>query len=200
MEDPVSTPDFWEACYHAGEDQWDLGQPTPLFERVAAELEPGRICLIGCGRGWDAVTFAQAGFTVTAIDFAEPAVLAARRNALAAGAEVTVLKEDIFDLPGELHGQFDYLLEYTCFCAVSPLRRFEYDRVAWQLLKPGGMLVGAFFPLDKPLAEGGPPWGVTISELHALFSLHWQLDREEAPEDSIEPRRGREVLQYWRKV
>ena len=80
MEDPVSTPDFWEACYHAGEDQWDLGQPTPLFERVAAELDPGRICLIGCGRGWDAITFAKAGFTVTAIDFAEPAVLAARRE------------------------------------------------------------------------------------------------------------------------
>jgi len=199
VDDPVNTPDFWEACYHTGEDQWDLGGPTPLFERVVQELEPGRICIIGCGRGWDAVTFAQAGFTVTAIDFAETAVLAARRNALEAGVEISVLKEDLFDLPDELHGQFDYLLEYICFCAVSPSRRFEYDRVAWQLLRSGGMLLGLFFPLDKPLAEGGPPWGVTISELHQLFSLHWHLDREETPVDSIDPRRGREVLQYWRK-
>ena len=120
MDDPVNTPDFWEACYQTGEDQWDLGGPAPIFERVAAELEPGRICLIGCGRGWDAVTFAQAGFTVTAIDFAETAVLAARRNALEAGVEVTVLKENIFDLPEELHGQFD-----TCWNtpASAPSRR-----------------------------------------------------------------------------
>ena len=199
VDDPVNTPDFWEACYHTGEDQWDLGGPTPLFERVVQELEPGRICIIGCGRGWDAVTFARAGVTVTAIDFAETAVLAARRNALEAGVEVSVLKEDLFNLPDELHGQFDYLLEYVCFCAVSPSRRFEYDRVAWQLLRPGGMLLGLYLPLDKPLAEGGPPWGVTISELHQLFSLHWHLDREETPVDSIDPRRGREVLQYWRK-
>ena len=36
MDDPVNTPDFWEACYQTGEDRWDLGGPAPLFERVLA--------------------------------------------------------------------------------------------------------------------------------------------------------------------
>ena len=199
MEDPVNTAEFWEACYETEMDNWDLGGPTPVFERIASEIPKGRICVIGCGRGYDAVTFAKAGFEVTAIDFAQTAVLSSRENARKEEVEMTVLREDFFDLPDELHDQFDYVLEYTCFCAISPERRFEYDRVIWQLLKPKGKLLGLFFPLDKDIGEGGPPWGVNISELHALFSLHWNLESEEMPKESIEPRADREVMMIWKK-
>ena len=194
MEDPVNTAEFWEACYESEMDGWDIGGPTPVFERLATEIPKGRICVIGCGRGYDAVTFAKAGFEVTAIDFAKTAVLASRENARKEEVEMTVLREDFFDLPDELHDQFDYVLEYTCFCAISPERRFEYDRVIWQLLKPEGKLLGLFFPLDKNVDEGGPPWGVNISELHALFGLHWNLESEEMPKESIEPRVDLEVM------
>ncbi|MDP7096351.1 MAG: methyltransferase domain-containing protein [Candidatus Poseidoniia archaeon] len=199
MEDPVNTAEFWEACYESEMDGWDIGGPTPVFERLATEVPKGRICVIGCGRGYDAVTFAKAGFEVTAIDFAQTAVLASRENARKQEVEMTVLREDFFDLPDELHDQFDYVLEYTCFCAISPERRFEYDRVIWQLLKPKGKLLGLFFPLDKDVDEGGPPWGVNISELHALFGLHWNLESEEMPKESIEPRADREVMMIWKK-
>ena len=199
MEDPVNTAEFWEACYESEMDGWDIGGPTPVFERLATEIPKGRICVIGCGRGYDAVTFAKAGFEVTAIDFAKTAVLASRENARKEEVEMTVLREDFFDLPDELHDQFDYVLEYTCFCAISPERRFEYDRVIWQLLKPDGKLLGLFFPLDKNVDEGGPPWGVNISELHALFGLHWNLESEEMPKESIEPRADREIMMIWKK-
>lgn len=199
MEDPVNTAEFWEACYESEMDGWDIGGPTPVFERLATEVPKGRICVIGCGRGYDAVTFAKAGFEVTAIDFAQTAVLASRENARKQEVEMTVLREDFFDLPDELHDQFDYVLEYTCFCAISPERRFEYDRVIWQLLKPEGKLLALFFPLDKNVDEGGPPWGVNISELHALFGLHWNLESEEMPKESIEPRADREIMMIWKK-
>ena len=185
--------------YESEMDGWDIGGPTPVFERLATEIPKGRICVIGCGRGYDAVTFAKAGFEVTAIDFAKTAVLASRENARKEEVEMTVLREDFFDLPDELHDQFDYVLEYTCFCAISPKRRFEYDRVIWQLLKPEGKLLGLFFPLDKNVDEGGPPWGVNISELHALFGLHWNLESEEMPKESIEPRANREIMMIWKK-
>jgi len=199
VEDPVNTAEFWEACYESEMDGWDIGGPTPVFERLATKIPKGRICVIGCGRGYDAVTFAKAGFEVTAIDFAKTAVLASRENARKEEVEMTVLREDFFDLPDELHDQFDYVLEYTCFCAISPERRFEYDRVIWQLLKPEGKLLGLFFPLDKNVDEGGPPWGVNISELHALFGLHWNLESEEMPKESIEPRADREIMMIWKK-
>ena len=110
-----------------------------------------------------------------------------------------VLRENIFDLPEELHGKFDYVLEYTCFCAISPERRFEYDRVVWQLLKPSGQLLGLFLPLDKEVEEGGPPWGVDIMDLHKLFGLHWVLEEEEMPPESIERRANREIFMRWKK-
>ena len=199
MEDPVNTAEFWEACYESEMDGWDLGGPTPVFERLASDIPKGKICIIGCGRGYDAVTFAMAGFDVIAIDFAETAVMATRERARNADVVMQVLRENIFDLPEELSGQFDYIMEYTCFCAISPERRFEYDRIVWQLLKPEGKLLGLFLPLDKNLEEGGPPWGVNIMELHKLFSLHWELESEEMPRESIDRRADREVLMVWRK-
>ena len=199
MEDPVNTSEFWEACYESEMDGWDLGGPTPVFERLASELPKGKICVIGCGRGYDAVTFAKAGFDVTAIDFAETAVMSTRERARNANVELRVLRENIFELPEELYGQYDYIMEYTCFCAISPERRFEYDRVVWQLLKTEGKLLGLFLPLDKDLEEGGPPWGVKISELHRLFGLHWNLEHEEMPKESIDRRADREILMVWRK-
>ena len=199
MEDPVNTAEFWEACYESEMDGWDLGGPTPVFERLASEMPKGKICVIGCGRGYDAVAFAKAGFDVTAIDFSRNAVMGARENARKEGVDIQVLRENIFDLPEDLFYQFDYVMEYTCFCAISPTRRFEYDRVVWQLLKANGKLLGLFLPLDKELEEGGPPWGVEISELHKLFGLHWNLEYEEMPRESIERRADREILMVWRK-
>ena len=199
MEDPVNTPDFWEACYETGMDGWDLGGPTPVFQRLALELSKGRICVIGCGRGYDAVTFALAGFDVTAVDFTNNAVEATKANAQSSGVKIEVIKHDIFDLPEELHGSFDYVMEYTCFCAITPSRRFEYDRVVWQLLKPEGKLLGLFLPLDKEVEEGGPPWGVSVPELKQLFGLHWTLESEVMHEDSIDRRADREILMIWKK-
>jgi len=199
VEDPVNTSEFWEACYESEMDGWDLGGPTPVFERLASELPKGKICVIGCGRGYDAVTFAKAGFDVTAIDFTETAVMSTRERARKANVELRVLRENIFELPEELYGQYDYIMEYTCFCAISPERRFEYDRVVWQLLKTEGKLLGLFLPLDKDLEEGGPPWGVKISELYKLFGLHWNLEHEEMPKESIDRRADREILMVWRK-
>ena len=43
---------------------------------------------------------------------------------------------------------FDYLLEYTCFCAIDPKRRTEYADLVDRLLKPGGTYIDLAFPLD----------------------------------------------------
>ena len=88
---------------------------NPFFERLANNIPKGKICVIGCGRGYAAVTFGLADFDVTAIDFAETAVMATRERARKSNVDMQVLMEDIFDLPDELFGNFDYVMEYTCF-------------------------------------------------------------------------------------
>ena len=67
-------PQFWEDLYQTDDDKWDLKEATPIFKKLATELPLGRVCVIGCGRGYDAIAFAEKGFHVTAIDFAPSAI------------------------------------------------------------------------------------------------------------------------------
>ena len=195
---PVNVPGFWEEIYQAGRAGWDLGKPAATFQRLLAsgELAPGRLLVVGAGRGHDAREFARHGFDVTAVDFAADAVEAMARLADPL-APVKIVQADIFALPPAFDHQFDTLLEYTCFCAIDPARRGEYADVAARVLKPVGTYVALFFPMDGP--PGGPPFAVTEAEVLALFGTRgFKLVRSERPDDSVEQRRGMEELMIFR--
>ncbi len=195
----VNFPDFWEKNYRAGRAGWDLGTPTPVFEHLLDEKQfaPGRILVLGAGRGHDARLFARRGFEVTAVDFAAEAV----REMEALNdprTPITILCADIFELPHELDGAFDYVLEYTCFCAIDPHRRADYADVVARLLKPRGIYIDLAFPLDQH--EGGPPFTVSIPEILRLFGERgFHLLQRGLRADSVKPRRGREELLLWQK-
>ena len=55
-------PKFWENIYKNDDAGWDLGGPTPVFEKISSIIKPKKICIIGCGRGYDAVMFAKNNF------------------------------------------------------------------------------------------------------------------------------------------
>ena len=96
-------------------------------------------------------------------------------------------------LPHTLNGAFDYVLEYTCFCAIDPLRRAEYADLVTRLLKPGRTYIDLAFPLDDHM--GGPPFAVSVPEIFALFGARgFTLLRRETPADSVPQRRGFEEL------
>jgi SAM-dependent methyltransferase len=193
----INTPAFWEEIYQGDRAGWDLGGPTPVFRRLlmSGEFAPGRAIVLGAGRGHDACEFARQGFTVTAVDFAADAVRDMR--ALAdPQAPIEILQADIFTLPHTLDGTFDYVIEYTCFCAIDPSRRADYIDLVKRLLKPGGICIGLFFPLDQ--REGGPPFAVSLSEILAIFGARgFTLLRRETPTDSVPQRAGLEELLIW---
>jgi SAM-dependent methyltransferase len=200
MSMDVNLPDKWEADYQRRSDGWDLGGPTPVFKRLAAygRFEPGRMVVPGAGRGHDAREFARHGFHVTAIDFASHAVEEMKRLN-DPSAPVEILQHDLFTLPHELDGSFDYLLEYTCFCAIDPKRRTEYADLVARLLKPGGTYIDMVFPLDG--RAGGPPFRVSEGEVMSLFTERgFQLISREKPEDSVKPRKHAEELFIFQKT
>jgi SAM-dependent methyltransferase len=190
----VNTPAFWEEVYQGGRAGWDLGGPTPAFRRLLAggEFAPGRLIVLGAGRGHDAREFARHGFRVTAVDFAAEAVRGMRALADPA-APVDVLQADIFHLPPGLDRAFDYVLEYTCFCAIHPARRPEYADLVTRLLRPGGTYIALAFPIGHH--AGGPPFAVRVDEILTLFGARgFAVARRETPPDSVPQRRGREEL------
>ncbi len=195
----VNLPEKWEADYQGGTDGWDLAGPTPVLKRLATSgrFPPGRMLVPCAGRGHDAREFARHGFDVTAVDFSPSAVNEMRRLA-DPQAPIAIVQHDLFELPHRYDGTFDYVLQYTCFCAIDPGRRTDYADLIARLLKPGGIYIDLAFPLDA--RRGGPPFATSAAEIIALFEGRgFQLAAREQPADSISPRRHAEELLVFRK-
>src|SRR6185503_2352431 len=199
MTHNVNSARKWEEDYERQTDGWDLGGPTPAFKRLISsrQLIPGRMIVLGSGRGHDAREFARHGFQVTAVDFASQAVQEMQRLA-SPDAPVEILQHDIFTLPETFNHSFDYVLEYTCFCAIDPKRRAEYADLVTRLLKPTGIFIDLAFPLDG--RKGGPPFAVTESEIMGLFQERgFNLISREKPDESVSARRHAEELFIFQK-
>jgi hypothetical protein len=100
------------------------------------------------------------------------------------------------------HGQFDWMFEHTCFCAIDPERRDDYVRAAAAALKPGGCLIAVFYL--NPWAEGedqnqGPPFASTVEELDRRFSSDFTLLESFVPSVSYSGREGRELFRVLRR-
>lgn len=200
MTQDVNSPIKWQADYEHKTDGWDLGGPTPVFKRLisSGQLTPGQLIVLGAGRGHDAREFARHGFQVTAVDFASHAVNEMHRLA-DPSAPVEIMQQDLFAFPHEKDHSFDYLLEYTCFCAIDPKRRAEYADLVTRLLKPDGIYIDLAFPLDG--RKGGPPFAVKESEIMDLFNHRgFKLISREKPPESVKPRQHAEELFIFQKT
>ena len=193
---PVSTPAFWEGLYASSQDGWELGEPAPS---LVAQLDAGlavpsrsRVAVPGAGRGHDARLLARRGYVVTGFDFAEAAVVEARRLAAREGATAAFEQRDVFSLGSDFPHAFDAAWEYTCFCAIDPDRRAEYARVLHDILKPEGTLLGCFYPLNE--GTDGPPFPVSLQDIEAALGPFFRIVEAGPPQASPERRRGLEWL------
>ena len=195
-----SMPEYWEKSYQSGEMGWDLGEPTPIFDNwIQFQTDSLSICILGAGNGWDAINFAEKGHNVTAVDFAESAIDNMHTSAQNKGVQINLIHSDIFDLCKLFNHTFDIVLEYTCFCAIDPVRRMDYVRMTNKILKPDGKLVALLFPIDKDIKDDGPPFAVDLDSTISLFLKYFILDTKEIPSLSIERRNGREVFVIFKK-
>lgn len=198
---PDLSPAAWDDRYTSGDTPWDLSGPTPEFARLLASgrlPKKARVLVPGGGRGHDAILFAEKGYEVDLVDFAPRALEAALIEAARHKVTVFAYRQDFFDLPSLPYhaASYDILLEYTFFCAIDPSLRERYVKAAAGLLRPGGWLVGLFFPLstDKP----GPPFVVSEDEVRKLFTPYFEITIEK-PQESVKARAGREFLALFRR-
>jgi SAM-dependent methyltransferase len=191
---PDLSSTFWEGRYQEGTARWDLGQPAPPFVTLlngADAPKPGRMIVLGSGRGHDALLFAAHGFEVVGIDFAPSAIATATTTAEAQGLSAQFLQRDIFALGDEFANGFDYVLEHTCYCAIAPDQRSDYVRLVHKLLRPHGELIALFWAHSRP---GGPPFGTTPDELRQRFAAEFALKSFDLVTNSVADRRNEEYL------
>lgn len=193
---------FWQERYDSGNTPWDLGGASPhfveLLESHADELPPGKMAVLGAGRGHDAALFAAAGFDVVGFDYAPGAI---QESSARYGDRVRFEQADIFDpaltTPGsEFHQAFDYVLEHTCFCAIHPRQRTAYVETAAGLLKPGGKLIGIFWEHGD---TDGPPYSTTETDLDQHFAGRFERLRLETRQP-VSDRTGLERVGIFRRV
>lgn len=189
----VGDPAFWAHYYAQGTPPWDQGAPAPPLTALWEELgfAPGAMLVPGCGSAADAVHFAQLGCTVSAVDVADEAIVRATARAAQHDVALEIHQGDVCALPQGWSGRFDYVLEHTCYCAISPDQRDAYVAEMARVLKPGGWLLGLFFHHGM---EGGPPWHITEADLRERFAGAFRVERIEPAQDSFELRRDKELL------
>ena len=200
MTDYVNNPEFWENLYLTENAAWDLKSPTPVFVRIIKEkkiIKGGKLLILGSGYGYDAVEAAKAGFDVTAVDFSSSANLFAGNLAARSNVKMEFITSDFFDLKEKYSSHFDAIYDYVTYCALEPGRREKYAVLITTLLKPGGKFIALWFPVEE--RTGGPPFGIDLVETEKLFSKHLTLVSSSVEVDTIKPRKGREVLQIYRK-
>jgi SAM-dependent methyltransferase len=189
----ITNSSYWEQRYQEKSDKWDIGQAAPPFINLleSSILTLGKVAVIGCGRGHDALLFAKYGFDVTGFDFSTTAISDAKSLTDSMGLTAKFLQRDIFELDREFLGEFDYVVEHTCFCAIAPSQREDYVKLVHSILKPKGELIALFWAHNR---EGGPPFGSSLEDIDRLFSTKFDTSKISPAINSIKSRVDEEYL------
>lgn len=151
---------------------WDRTGPHPLLAEWTAARAPGnggRAVVVGCGLGADAAHLARLGFDTVGFDISETAVGIARERHAGTGADFRVV--DLLDLPEELVGGFDLVVEIFTLQAIPDPPRAQAAAAVRSLVAEGGTLLAVAFRPDgaRPLDQG-PPFPLPREAMTALAS------------------------------
>lgn len=124
--------------------------------------------VVGCGLGDDAAELARRGFEVTAFDISPTAVRWAAQRL--PDADVVWRVADLLQLPEDLVGAFDLVVEVLTVPLLPGVVRDAAMHAIGTLAAPGGVVVVvAFVAADAEMARDwtGPPWPQAPSEFAA---------------------------------
>ena len=191
----------WNKRYLAGDTPWEKGEHHPglpflLSEHQSLFGEAQRILVPGCGFGHDAHLIGEmADGDILGLDIADEPIRQA--EAKSKRPRTTWKVGDLF----EWEGEYDLVFEHTCFCAIPIERRPDYVSAMASLIPGGGYLLGIFFLNPDHEGEEGPPFGVTIDELHQFFGGVFELVWSEPPIKTFGSREGegRELCMLWQR-
>ena len=157
---------FWEVRYEHAVTPWDRGTTSPALTHWlnTGKLNPCRILVPGCGRGYEVIELAQQGFEVTALDISPRAIETVAHQLQDTGLTASLIETDLFKWMPE--NPLDAVYDQTCLCALLPEQWPAYVRRLAQWLRPGGELFVLFMQTGR---SGGPPFHCEIETMKELF-------------------------------
>ena len=164
----------WDNAYRGQRPApWDNGQPNSrLAEAVeGGTIKPGRVVVLGCGSGTNAVYLATKGFEVTALDVAPTALAIAQAKAEKAKVKVRWILADVLAAP--TLEPFDFLFDSGCYHGVRRANAVGYVKTANTLAKPGALMLIYAGNANEPRHHGPPR--VEETDLVGDFAETWDF-------------------------
>jgi SAM-dependent methyltransferase len=176
----------WDARYSERDGAKWSGRPNGRLLAEVAGLTPGRALDIGCGEGADAISLARSGWTVTAIDVSDVALIRARAAAERAGAVVEWICGDALQTPFPA-GSFDLVsMQYP---ALPKAAGEAAVRTLLDTVRPGGLLLAVYHDLDDEHREQMKSHGVDPADYVDADDLGRLLDGQFTIElHAVQPR------------
>ena len=194
---------FWDNKYKKNEFSWDIGKPTPYFVNWSKSIKNKKsknILIPGCGISQDVLYLSKSGFNIYACDFSDTAIQTLSIYNKENNTNINLIHSDFFNLKDEYSSFFDYILEYTFYCAINPNKRLLYVKNCNILLKNKGMLIGIMLPIGNDTVASNPPFSVTLNELKDNFSSYFILEKLYPNNLSIQKRQGLEYIVKYKKI
>ena len=195
-----SQPGFWDERFAAGFTPWESAGVAPALRRwldTGGPAAGSRVLVPGCGSAVELGLLAARGVDVLALDYSPVAVERARRQLPALADRIRLA--DFFAFEAE---PFDCIVERAFLAALPPRLWQSWADSCARLLRPGGMLAGAF-SIDESAADPrrGPPFAVTPAEIRRLLGAAFEpaADDAVAASESAPVFAGRERWQVWRR-
>lgn len=150
---------------------WTIEAPHPHLQKWAERENlqgAGKTAMvIGCGWGDDAEYLATLGFKVTAFDISETAIETCQQRFPESSVTYTVA--DLFALPDNWLGSFDFVLENRTVQALPPHMTEAAIHAEVDLIAPNGQILVLCWGRDENTERTGVPWPLAKSDLQTFI-------------------------------
>lgn len=187
--------DYWYKRYEEGKTGWDIGYIATPIKEYFDQLQDKSIKVLipGAGNAHEVEYLFANNFKSTfLLDFASNSI----NNFLErvqGFPKKQIICEDFF----HHRGKYDLIVELAFFSSIDPEIRRDYVSKMFDLLNPGGKLIGLLFNHD--FGNDFPPFGGTKEEYQKLFESKFIIQKMEIAYNSIKPRADREFFMILEK-
>ncbi len=200
----------WVRAWDERLTPWELGSPNPIYQELIQKqhlaVQDKRVLMPGCGSGYDAITVCRLGrpASLTAIDLSSKAISIAQSHPIPPQFKDTLKfqQQDFFSIDTTKY-QYDVIIDYLFYSAMDIPMRSRVVEQMYKLLAPNGVVATIIFPLqlNNENETVGPPYHMKLEHYIEKFQQHhFKLIRTNTLEDSIVPRRNRELFALWGKA